>query len=235
MMEAMNSGPTAQAGANAEIWERIYGRGHMLWYPYDIVVRIVHHLRNAGRLEGVILDHGCGSGNHLEFLVRLGLRAVGSDVSPSSLATVKSRFAGAKLPAPALHRIVPGAPLAGQLPPYDHLLAWGSIHYNRKPGFLRDLGELIARLPEGGSFVFAIPSLDDVAARESVREADGSRRIASDLSGQEGAIVSVPESREELLGWCRGIEVDECDRFGWTFRGRRSDYFFLYGRKARGA
>lgn len=226
---------TAERGGstrNGEIWGAIYGQGHMLWYPYDIVVRVVHHLKNTGRLDGTILDHGCGSGNHLELLVRLGLGVVGTDVVQSSLDVVRARFAGAKLPLPPLSLVDPGKALGEQLPRYDHVLAWGSTHYNRKGKFLRDLADLIEGLPAGGSLIFAIPSMDDVVGRHSVREPDGTFRITAEVSGQQGALVCIPGSREELLGWCGGIEVEECARFGWTFRGMTSDYFFLYGRKA---
>lgn len=226
---------TAERGGstrNTEIWGAIYAQGHMLWYPYDIVVRIMHHLRSSGRLDGVILDHGCGSGNHLEFLVRLGLHAVGTEVVQSSIDVVRARFAGAKLPLPAVSLVDPAAALADQLPRYDHVLAWGSMHYNRKGKFLRDLADLIEGLPPGGSLIFAVPTMDDVVGRHSEREADGTFRLTAEVSGQQGAHVCIPGSREELLGWCAGIDVEECARFGWTFRGTTSDYFFLYGRKA---
>lgn len=218
-----------QGGNTASIWENIYAQGRMLWYPYEIVVRIGRRLANEGRLSGVVLDHGCGSGNHLEFLFRLGLDAVGSEVSESAKKLIDMRFAGAKLHAPAVTVFDPGKPLDGQLPDYDHVLAWGSTHYGPRDKVLADYRYLIDHLPKGGSFIAAVPSMNDVAARKSEPVDGGTRRISAAVSGQQGALITVPETREEFASWCDGIAIDDLGSFGWQIGGEQTEFYFLYG------
>ena len=219
------------ANRNTEIWDGLYAGGRMLWYPYEVAVRIIHRLRAKQLLSGVILDHGCGSGNHLEFMVRVGLTPVGTEVSPASVGLIKARFAGAKLAAPPVTVFDPSKALAEQLPAFDHAFVWGSMHYNTRPKFLEDLAALIGRLPEGGQFILAVPSRNDVVATRSARDADGSYRITEDVSGQLGAVLTIPDDEDELRSWCRGIEIDDCGRFGWVVQGVPSEFLFINGTK----
>jgi SAM-dependent methyltransferase len=214
---------------NTEIWDRVYQSGRSLWYPYEVAVRLVRrHLERHG-FRGVLLDHGCGSGNHLEFFARLGIEAHGTEVAQSALALVRSRFEGAKLRQPAVSLVDPERPLAEQLPSFDHLFAWGSVHYDAKPRVLKSLGTLIGKLPAGGAFFFAVPTTNDIVYRLSEPQADGSRRISGNLSGQKGAVVSIPGSQEEVRDWCAGIQVRDLGTFGWTLDGEQVEYFFVYG------
>ena len=220
------------AQANTRIWDLLYARGHRLWYPYDIVVRIVrYHLSKEG-LPGLMLDHGCGSGNHLEFLTRLGIKVHGTDVSQSALDAVRSRFEGAKLPQPSLSLIDIDKPLKDQLPDYDHVIAWGSVHYNRKPKVLEDLDALIGKLPKGGTFIYQASSINDVAARQSEPLDDGSYRIVGNISGQTGAICSYPKDHDELRQWLRGLDIRDVGTIGWSFMGTPVEFFFAYGVKS---
>jgi SAM-dependent methyltransferase len=216
---------------NVRIWDDIYAGGRSLWYPYEVAVRIIHHLRGRQQLQGTILDHGCGSGNHLEFMVRVGLTPVGSEVSPASLGLIKARFAGAKLMAPPVTLFDPSLPLTGQLPAFDHVFAWGSMHYNSRGKFLADLATLIELLPAGGRLILAVPSRNDVVASQSTKQADGSYRVTADVSGQQGAVVTIPEDEAEFRSWCGGIAIDDCGRFGWTVQGVQSEFLFLHGSK----
>ncbi len=216
---------------NVKIWDDIYAGGRSLWYPYELAVRVIHQLRAKDLLKGVILDHGCGSGNHLEFMVRVGLTPIGSEVSAASLSVIKGRFSGAKLIAPPVTLFDPSLPLDGQLPAFDHVFAWGSMHYNSRGKFLADLRTLIDRLPSGGRLILAVPSRNDVVATQSTREADGSYRLTDDVSGQRGAVITIPDDEQEFRSWCGGIAIDDCGRFGWTLQGVQSEFLFLHGSK----
>jgi hypothetical protein len=219
------------AQENTRIWDQLYAAGHRLWYPYDIVVRIArYHLRQDG-FPGVLLDHGCGSGNHLEFLTRVGVKCHGTDVSPSALESVRTRFEGAKLPQPGLSLIKIDEPLGPQLPKYDHVLAWGSVHYNRKTKVLEDLATLIDGLPKGGTFIYQASSINDVAAKQSELLEDGSYRIVGEISGQTGAICSYPKDHNELRSWLPNLDIRDVVTVGYTFMSTPVEYFFAYGVK----
>jgi len=221
----------SQENPNVKIWDDIYAGGRNLWYPYEVAVRIIHQLRARDLLRGVILDHGCGSGNHLEFMVRVGLTPVGSEVSAASLGLVKARFAGAKLMAPPVTLFDPSRPLDGQLPKFDHVFAWGSMHYNSRGKFLADLNTIITMLPAGGRLILAVPGTHDVVATQSTRDADGSYRLTGEVSGQAGAVVTIPDDEQEFRSWCPDIAIDDCGRFGWTVQGVQSEFLFLHGSK----
>jgi SAM-dependent methyltransferase len=213
------------------VWDRFYQSGHRLWYPYEVLVRLVrHHLAREG-FAGLMLDHGCGSGNHLEFLTRVGIRAHGTEVSPSALETVRSRFEGAMLPVPTLSLVDPTAPLSGQLPGYDHVLAWGSVHYNHRAKVIDDLKTLIGGLPRGGVFLYQVPSINDVAARQSERLPDGSSRIVGAISSQTGAIATYPESHDELRSWLPGLDLRDVGTVNVQLLGTPVEYYFAYGLK----
>jgi hypothetical protein len=105
------------------------------------------------------------------------------------------------------------------------------MHYNHKPKVLADLASLIDRLPDGGRFILAVPSKNDVVATRSVREADGSYRIVEDVSGQKGAVLTIPDDRRELESWCSGLAIDDCGHFGWVVQGVPSEFLFIHGSK----
>lgn len=216
---------------NRQIWDRIYEGGSLLWYPAEAMVRVVRRREREGGFPGVILDHGCGSGNGAEFLARSGHKVHCTDISPAALKVLEKRFADAGLTPPASSLIDPERPLKAQLPKYDHVIAWQSLCYSDLATARRNLGELIDGLAPGGAFIVNLPTPQDALYRHSEAMPDGSRRLIDDVSAQRGAIVTVPNSAEEFASWCPGIEVKDIIRYGMTFAGLQSDYFVLYGAK----
>jgi len=222
----------ADVHPSKSVWDAVYEGGQFMAYPYEVAVRLVkRHLKSDG-FPGTVLDHGCGSGNHLELFVRHGVRVHGTEIAEKSKALIRARFLGANLAEPPVSVIDLGRPLGPQLPAFDHVFSWGAIHYNYREATLRDIRVLVEGTPVGGCFILCVPSGRDVVARESERLADGSRRLVSDVSGQAGSIVTIPESDDELAQWCQGIRVRDLGRFGWTIGGRESEFLFLYGTRA---
>jgi cyclopropane fatty-acyl-phospholipid synthase-like methyltransferase len=180
----------------------------------------------------LLLDHGCGSGNHLEFFTRIGVRAIGTEVAPAALRGVRERFAGAMLPQPELLLFDPQLSLGPQLPSYNHVIAWGSTHYNQRAKVLADINALIDALPPGGVMIFQIPSTKDVAARQSRRLPDGSFEIVGGISSQTGAICTFAEDENEVVAWLQGLDLIDLGRLSTRLLGNDVDYFFAYGTKA---
>jgi SAM-dependent methyltransferase len=216
---------------NAEMWDRIYAGGHRIWYPSEALVRIVRRHERLDGFSGTILDHGCGSGAGAEFLIRSGHRVVCSDISAAALSAVAQRFVEVRLSPPDLVAFDPERPLKPQLPHFDHVIAWLSLYYNTKQGLIRQTAELIECLPRNGVFVMSVATMDDVVARSSEPLPDGTRKLSGDISGQDGALLAIPQDREELLSWCEGIEVRDVVSYGITFGGQRNDYWAVYGVK----
>jgi SAM-dependent methyltransferase len=216
---------------NRGIWDRIYEGGSSLWYPAEALVRIVRRQEREGGFPGIILDHGCGSGNVAEFLVRCGYRVSCTDISPAALQSVERRFADLKLPAPPCSLIDLDRPLRSQLPAYDHVIAWQSLYYADISTVRTNISELIAGLSEGGVFILCLPTERDLAFRHSEAMAGGSRRLIDNVSGQQGAVLSIPDSAGTLRAWCAGVTVRDVVTYGMEFDGRCSEFYALYGVK----
>ena len=220
---------TSKPATNTEVWEQIYRGGHRMWYPSEALVRIVRRHEKLEGFAGTTLDHGCGSGAAAEFVVRSGHKVVCTDVSEEALRVTRQRFDEAGLPAPQTVRIDAGKPLSPQLPDYDHLFAWLSVYYNTKAEMRQQLSELIARLPKNGAFIMAVPTINDVVVGASELLTDGTRQLRRNISGQNGALLTIPESRDELIAFCDGIDVRDVVTFGMTFAGERNENFAVYG------
>jgi cyclopropane fatty-acyl-phospholipid synthase-like methyltransferase len=219
------------ATTNTEIWDRIYAGGQSMWYPSEALVRIVRRHEKLEGFRGTILDHGCGSGPVAEFLARSGHKVICSEVSADALEATAARFVGTKLETPQLIRFDSALPLRPQLPLFDHVVAWGSLHYNSKTATRRQIAELIECLPYNGVFVMAVPTINDLSARASEMLADGTRRLLINQSGQHGALLAIPDSQDDLLNWCTGITVRDMVTFGMTFDGEKNEYVAVYGVK----
>lgn len=220
------------ASKNKEIWDEIYDGGSLLWYPAEALVRLVRRREREGGFPGIILDHGCGSGNVAEFLIRSGHKLHCTDISSAALRLLGQRFQGALLPRPATSLIDLGKRLRPQLPVYDHCIAWQSLCYSDIATARANLADLIEGLPSGGVLIVNFPTPEDQLYRHSEPMPDGSRRLIDDVSNQMGAIVTVPASADELRSWCPNIVVRDVVEYGLTFAGERSEYFVLYGVKA---
>ena len=219
------------AEKNKDIWDSIYEGGALLWYPAEALVRLVRRREREGGFAGTILDHGCGSGNVTEFLVRSGHRVHCTDISPVAIELLKRRFRDTTLPCPETTLIDLEQPLSPQLPAYNHVVAWQSIYYGTRDNVRQSLQTLIQGLPAGGVLIVSLPTPRDLAWANSEEMPDGSRRFVGNTSNQNGAILTIPETAEEFASWCRGVEVKDVVEYGMRFDGVRSEFFVLYGVK----
>lgn len=219
------------AERNRTIWDDIYEEGSFLWYPSEVLVRLVRAHEGRFGFRGTILDHGCGTGNIAEFLVRSGHKVHATDISPAALRTVEDRFRAARLPLPGLSVIDIDRPLAGQLPDYSDAIVWQSLCYGDRPTTLAALRAIIDRLPAGGAFIVNFPGPRDVLALESEKQPDGTRRVRSSIPSQADAILTLPESLDELAAWCDGIKVVDRVEYELRFSRVTNHYCVVYGVK----
>jgi SAM-dependent methyltransferase len=220
--------PSGQA-VNLEIWDKLYTDGNFMMYPSETLVRIIRQRQAENCLSGVVLDHGAGSGNIAEFLVRIGCQVHCTDVSAKAIETIRARFAANRLPAPATTWIDIGAPLGPQLPSYDHVITWQSAYYNTLANTRASLKLLIDKLPRGGTFISCFPSINDLQAKHSVLLPDGSRRLTG--GEQDGAIITIPASTEEMVFWCNGLDIRDVITYGTCGRTMRTEFIVVFGVK----
>ncbi len=218
--------------ANTQMWDKIYRSGSMLWYPAEALVRLVRRHEKSDGFAGTILDHGCGTGNVAEFLTRSGHAVHCTDVSSEALAIVSQRFAKAGLPNPGITLIEPRLDLGQQLPQFNHVIAWQSLCYGTRPNTIASIASLVEVLPAGGCFIMCFPTANDLLYRRSEPLADGSRCFSESVSDQMGAVLTIPESEEELRSWCSGITIRDVVEYGMRFAGEQNQFHVIYGVKA---
>lgn len=84
--------PTSHERLSGEPWDASYRYGPAPWDvggPQPAVVR----LASQGKLTGVVLDAGCGSGENGLYLASLGLRVLGVDVAGTALEMARASAA----------------------------------------------------------------------------------------------------------------------------------------------
>jgi ubiquinone/menaquinone biosynthesis C-methylase UbiE len=76
------------------IWEEKYAAGHVVNYPWDVVVSFVFRNapRDKPRHDIRILELGCGTGANLWFAAREGFQVAGVDGSSSAIRKAQERF-----------------------------------------------------------------------------------------------------------------------------------------------
>jgi SAM-dependent methyltransferase len=218
---------------NVRIWDDIYRTGNFLSHPTEAFIRLVlEHERHEG-FDGIVLDHGCGSGVNSEFLIRRGHNVICSEVSENALEIVSNRFNANNLPTPNMSRFEPNKSLSSQLSDYDHLVAWCSLLYNTSENVQRNIAVLIENMTPGGCFICAIPTLNDLTGRfsEILPDGGGSRRIVKNFSGQQGLIITLPENEEQFVSWCKGIEIRDVGQYSITLGGLYTEVMTVYGVK----
>ena len=200
-------------------------------YPTEAFVRLVlqHELREG--FQGIVLDHGCGSGVNTEFLVRRGHKVHCTEISERALNVVRKRFGYKNLPLPAMSHIDPNKSLTSQMPSYDHVVAWCSLLYNTPKIVKQNIIDLIAKLPPFGCFMCAFPTPDDLLASSTELLSDGSRRIIEEISGQEGMVITLPETENEFVSWFYNLDIRDVGKYTITLGGQQSEHFVIYGVK----
>lgn len=214
---------------NQAIWDGAYAGGNFMWYPSEVLVVLVRQQEKREGLSGVILDHGAGSGNVAEFLVRAGHTVHCTDISEKSLQVIDHRFRDRNLPVPAMRHINPAKPLCEQLPRYNHVIAWLSVYYNARAKLRNDIDALIGGLPKGGVFIASLPTLADYQAKMSEPLPDGSRMLKA--AGQEGAVITLPKDVDELISWCPDLDIRDGLTYRLEARDFRHDHAIVYGVK----
>ena len=225
--------PERATSANREIWNAIYGKGSVLLYPSEIFVRLFfRHGREAIRPGMTMLDHGAGSGNNTEFLIRRGLRVVATDISQAALESIRQRFRYANLPFPETRLIDPARPLSEQLPECDAAVSWDCLCYNTAERARQDIADIIGRIRPGGLFFLSMVKREHDFISDAEEIAPGTYRYrGSARDDQEGAIFCAPESIEELESWCVGTETVAAGEFSYHDQNRRSENYFLVCRR----
>jgi SAM-dependent methyltransferase len=205
---------------NTRIWQSLYEGGNYLHYPSEVFVQLYFRTLGKARKSGKFLDHGCGSGNNSEFLARQGWAVVGTDISQKALELQKARLTGMGGPH-AQVLIRPDAALSGQLDRYDHILAWDSLCYNRLAKARVDSEYLATSLNKGGYLFVNMPTLRHEFAAKGSRRPDGSFENNRPGTHQEGAIMTIPDSLDDLCSWFPALKIVERGYFTFDFNGFR--------------
>lgn len=218
------------AEINTDIWDALYLGGNYLHYPSEAFVQLYFRTLGKDHKAGSFLDHGCGSGNNSEFLARRGWSVTGSDVSAKALELHSKRM----MSVGGQHTkilVKSELPLGSQLGQFDHVLCWDCLCYNHMAKARADASDLAAALNPGGYIFINMPTIRHEFAESGRKLNDGSyenRRIGT---RQEGAIMAIPETLDDLISWFGDLQVIERGYFTFDFGGFR-EFMVFVGRKA---
>jgi 2-polyprenyl-3-methyl-5-hydroxy-6-metoxy-1,4-benzoquinol methylase len=214
---------------NTMIWDELYQSGNFLHYPSEVFVQLFFRTFGKTTHGGTFLDHGCGSGNNSEFIARQGWQVTGSDVSIKALEVQKKRLnlLGTKN---AQILIDSNNTLGSQIDTYDNILCWDCLCYNPLAKAKADAADLFNALKPGGYFFANMPTLNHEFATTGVQLDDGSIRNGRVGTKQEGAIMAIPSSLEDFIGWFPQMAIIERGHFIFDFAGYR-EFMFIVGQK----
>lgn len=146
----------------ARQWTNFYSANTEIMYPTEAVIRIFKgeypNLKMPKPKAGdSILDVGCGDGRHFPLFQSLGMKTVGSEISPEIVATVRERLKGLD--------VILGVGTCARLPwatgIFDYLLAWNCCYYMGQGGKFEDhVAEMARVIKPSGWIVCSIPKAD---------------------------------------------------------------------------
>jgi SAM-dependent methyltransferase len=137
-------------------------------HPSEDLIRLVARGSIAAKEpEEAALDFGVGDGRHVEYLMSLGFRVVGTDVAPSSLEVVKRLFAGDDRFRGILLERSPELPIADDT--FSLVVAWEVLHWLGSPEmFMKGMRELKRVLRQDGRILLTMPTEDHYLKRYSL-------------------------------------------------------------------
>lgn len=174
---------------NQIIWDKHYEREKSkLSIPDENVVRsVLRYLKK--KPEAIFLDAGCGTGRHVDFILKHTSNIFGMDFAANSLHSIKHN----KL----IQADVTNIPFSENS--FDYVLAWGIIHYLPKENIETAMRELYRILKPGGILFFTLRSDNDTHLKKVARDGD--------LQGAE------------YLTFTRDESIDLCKNFKHTAYG----------------
>jgi SAM-dependent methyltransferase len=214
----------------------------------DAAPFVLARLREAGIVDGLVVDLGCGSGIWAAELLEAGYEVLGVDASPEMLALAGKRAPGAELVRGSLHESV--------LPPCVAVTALGEcVNYGGPPS-LEPLFRGVSRVLEpGGLLVFdaAAPGREPEGRRSASHAGEGwamrvefaedpeartlTRRIALVRDGRAGEEVHVLRlyERDEVVDWLEsaGFDVVCHPSYGAAARGLPGVWVYVATRTQR--
>ncbi len=141
---------------NRSLWEERYRHGEaILRYPFDAVVTFVFQkLRRPVSDRAIsVLDFGCGTGNHLRFLIENGYEAYGVDVAPTALQLTREMLATVRPDYPQERlALMDGNRIPFPNATFDAVIDRSSLGQNRQSSIRALIEEMQRVLKPGGRY-----------------------------------------------------------------------------------
>lgn len=220
-----------QMTRSPEIWDNIYQNGNFMQYPSEYFVKLIKITEAQTGINGITLDHGCGSGNNAECLLRAGYKVACSEVSETALSVTRRRLIQAGAKDTACHLIDPSQPLGPQLPKYDNVISWQALCYANEKEMALSIAQLVDGMSTNGFFWFATPTTNDLLYRLSVPSKEPSRILGPTAGAQQGAVMTVFESNTEIEAMFSGTKILSSGTYGMTFEGVQHECLVIRAQK----
>jgi SAM-dependent methyltransferase len=174
---------------------------------------------NLDKLEGNVLELGCGNGNNLALFYSYGYNVYGIDVDRKSLEYANYNFSKIFLSEYrnefVFHRM-DIKDLSKTFPfnvKFDILLLPNIIYYISKSDFVNLLNALLPYLKSKGKFFIRFRSPRDMRVALGKKIGENEYLIDTDITGEKNALLTVYEESEIILLLKNFLKINNCKIF----------------------
>lgn len=199
---------------NSDIWESIYSNGHMMNYPDDAFVRLLHRFIRPEK-GMTVMDYGFGSGMTSMHLARVGCEVSGLEISQTAIDLTRERLESEGYGSNLL-KGEPDQDLPFDDNQFDFIVAWNSLTYNTVKTLEEKLEEFDRILKPKGKIVAAMSAPGDFIDENSTQINGIEKEI--NTTDQKGAKVIIPTEQDLKEHFFKGSEL-QLGQLVYDFRG----------------
>ena len=196
-------------------------------YPDEHLVRLIQRLfSHNNNLK--ILDLGCGSGNNLQHLAKLGFDTYGCDISAKALHITEERLKKFNLKTKLIkfdHKI----PYKNNY--FDAVICWYTLYYNDMITIKNMINEIYRVLKPNGKILITLIRKNDMALKKAIKQSEHTYIINSNIPSQKGAIIYVVNNKKEIIKLFNNFKLNDIGYFYWQLADRTSSHLFFWGEK----
>lgn len=211
---------------NKKVWNDIYYGGLDLEIPDNNLVRFSNYLFKDKNKK--LLDLGFGTGNNLIYFLRKGFVVYGCEVSSAAIDLTKEKLKKQGLFA-ELKLVEDKLPYPDKF--FDVVVSWQVLYYNNEKSLKFMLKEIKRILKDDGKIMVTLIRKNSTLSACSDNIGENDYRVNSSLPSQEGAILYIADSVEDIRNIFNIFNNVEIGYFESVFMGRCISEWVICGDK----
>lgn len=211
---------------NKKVWDDIYSGGLDLEIPHTDLVRFTNYLFKDKNKK--LLDLGFGTGNNLIYFLRKGFVSYGCEVSSAAIESTKEKLKKQGISA-ELKLVEDRLPYPDKF--FDIVVSWQVLYYNDEKSLKFMLKEIKRILKDDGKIMVTLVRKNSTLSACADKIGEKEYRINSSLPSQEGAILYIPDTIEDIKNVFNIFNNVKIGYFESDFLGRCISEWVIYGEK----